>query len=103
MIDPTSGESSNRPVPLMHMGTMTPTETPSPARIPPVNEKPIKVEMMSDDTYTHLYLKVSLQSRFWETDAQRFGEALCKATGMHVELERTQSDGIITYSMNWDP
>ena len=62
-----------------------------------------KVEMMSDDTYTHLYLKVSLQSRFLEAEAQRFGEALCKATGMHVELERMQSDGIITYSKNWDP
>jgi hypothetical protein len=62
-----------------------------------------KVEMMSDEAYTRLYLKVSLQSRFWEPEAQRFGEGLCQATGMHVELERTQSDGIISYSARWDP
>lgn len=62
-----------------------------------------KVEMMSNEAYTCLYLKVSLQSRFWEMEAQRFGEGLCQATGMRVELERTQSDGIITYSMSWDP
>jgi hypothetical protein len=62
-----------------------------------------KVEVMSNEAYTCLYLKVSLQSRFWETEAQRFGEGLCQATGMRVELERTQSDGIITYSQNWDP
>ena len=62
-----------------------------------------KVEMLSDEAYQHLYLKASLQSRFWETEAQRFGESLCKATGMRVELERTQSDGIISYSASWDP
>ncbi len=62
-----------------------------------------KVELMSDENFTHVYLKASLQSRFWEPEAQRFGEALCKATGMHVELERTQSDGIISYSASWDP
>jgi len=62
-----------------------------------------KVEMMSDEAYKRLYLKVSLQSRFWETEAKRFGEALFLATGMPVDLERTQSDGIISYSENWDP
>jgi hypothetical protein len=62
-----------------------------------------KVEMMSDEAYKRLYLKVSLQSRFWETEAKRFGEALFLATGMPVDLERTQSDGIISYSESWNP
>ena len=62
-----------------------------------------KVELLSDDTFKNLYLKASLQSRFWEAEALHFGEGLCKAAGMHVELERTQSDGIISCSASWDP
>ncbi|MCL5997137.1 MAG: hypothetical protein M1546_13935 [Chloroflexi bacterium] len=62
-----------------------------------------KVELFSDTSFSFLYLKASLQSRFWEREAQRFGELLCKSTGLQVELERTQSDGIISYSATWSP
>ena len=62
-----------------------------------------KVELCSDPSFSSLYLKASLQSRFWEREAQQFGELLCRSTGLKVELERTQSDGIISYSATWLP
>jgi hypothetical protein len=63
----------------------------------------VKVELHSDHAFAHLYLKASLQSRFWDREAEKLGEALGKATGLEVATERTQSDGIITYSATWTP
>ena len=58
----------------------------------------VKVELHTDHAYTHLYLKAYMQSRFWDREAEKFGAALAHATGLQVDIERTQTDGIVTYS-----
>jgi hypothetical protein len=62
-----------------------------------------KVELYSDDAFDHLYFKASMQSRFWESEAQRFGENLCQVTAVQVAVERTQTDGIVTFSATMSP
>ena len=61
----------------------------------------VKVELHSNETFDHLYLKAFLQGRFWDREAEQLGEILHQTTGMEVYAERTQSDGIITFSATW--
>jgi hypothetical protein len=63
----------------------------------------VKVELRSDQAFSHLYLKVYMQSRFWDKEAQRFGVALSNAVGLQVDIERTQTDGLVTYSATHMP
>jgi hypothetical protein len=63
----------------------------------------VRVELCTDDMFRFFHLKALLQSRFWESEARRFGEALCKATGIRVDADRLQSDGIVSYSATWEP
>jgi hypothetical protein len=62
-----------------------------------------KVELCSDEAYSRLYLKALLQGRFWDKEAQRFAETVCQVTAMPVDVERTQGDGIVTYSDSLTP
>ena len=63
----------------------------------------IKVELHSDHAYGHLYLKAYMQSRFEDRDAKKFGTELAHATGLSVDIERTQIDGIVTYGGTHSP
>ena len=63
----------------------------------------VKIELNSDPAFDHCYLKAMFQSRFWDNEAQRAGEMLCRVTGLQVDVERTQGDGIITYSSTMNP
>ncbi|HEY3290248.1 MAG TPA: hypothetical protein VGK87_08990 [Anaerolineae bacterium] len=62
-----------------------------------------KVELYADDTPAGFHLRAVMQSTIWEGEAQQYGEWLCQATHLPVLVERSQMDGIVTFTAELTP
>ena len=62
-----------------------------------------KVELYDDDTSASFHLRAVLQSNVWEREAQQFGDSLCQSTKLPVLVERSQTDGIVTFTASMMP
>ncbi|GEM_PF-4194998 len=62
-----------------------------------------KVELYDDPAPASFHLRAMLQSNIWDKEAQQFGERLCEFTKLPVQVERSQTDGIVTYSASLSP
>ena len=62
-----------------------------------------KVEFYDDDTAAACHLRAMLQSTIYDREAQQFAERLCEFTRLPVMAERSQTDGIVTYSASLTP